>query len=66
MSRMRGMNPNVVNAYFDSLETFMEEHTFPADNIWNADETGIQFSPNASKVIAKKGDKQLLAKSANS
>ena len=67
-NRMRGMNPVVVNDYFNSLEEFMARHELhlKPECVWNADETGVQFSPAAAKIIAQRGEKQLLARSANS
>nr|KAG5690311.1 hypothetical protein BaRGS_022538 [Batillaria attramentaria] len=55
-NRMRGMNPVVVSDYFNSLEEFMAMHQLhlKPECVWNADETGVQFSPAAAKLLARR------------
>lgn len=66
-NRMRGMNEEVVNKYFDDLMYIMTSLGLQEkpECIWNADETGMQFSPIPSKVLAKRGSRELLARTNN-
>lgn len=65
-NRMRGMNQVVVGKYFDELEEIIRQYNILPNCIWNADETGMQFSPSPSKVLAKKGTRKLLTRTNNS
>lgn len=65
-NRMRGMNQVVVGKYFDDLEEIIRQYNILPNCIWNADETGMQFSPSPSKVLAKKGTRKLLTRTNNS
>ena len=67
-NRMRGMNQGLVDHYFRDLDQFMKRHDFEnmPELVWNADETGIPFAPAASKVIAQRGARQRMARTANS
>ena len=68
INRMKGTTRTVVNKYFDDLEKIVTQMDLSdkPDRIWNCDETGLQFSPNPGKVLAKKGTRELLARSSNS
>jgi hypothetical protein len=41
--RAASLNPALVNEYFDLLEDVIKEYGFPAENIYNMDEKGIQL-----------------------
>lgn len=63
-NRLKMMTREVVDKYFDDLEeciTKLQLQDKP-QQIWNCDETGLQFSPNAAKVIAPKGVRSLVAR----
>ena len=56
-NRLHTMTRTVIDKYFDDLEKLVNELDLAQkpSQIWNCDETGLQFSPHASKVIAQKG-----------
>lgn len=63
-NRLKMMTREVVDRYFNDLEqclNTLQLHDKPSQ-IWNCDETGLQFSPNAAKVIAPKGVRSLVAR----
>ena len=67
-NRLNMMKRTVVNSYFDDLErtvALLGLQDRPAQ-IWNCDETGLQFSPNSSKVLAPRGVKSLVSRSSPS
>ncbi|KAB0795832.1 hypothetical protein PPYR_09893, partial [Photinus pyralis] len=57
----RAMNFNKVNVgkFFDNLASVMDRFHFEPQNTYNVDETGITTVQKPSKVIAKKGTKQV-------
>ena len=65
---MRGTTRTVVMKYFDGLEKMIRDLNLEGKPqcIWNCDETGLQFSPNPGKVLARRGTRELLARSSNS
>jgi len=54
----------VINGYFDELESILQRLQLEdkPTQIWNCDESGLQFSPDASRVIAEKGSKTVIAR----
>ncbi|KAK3770498.1 hypothetical protein RRG08_049133 [Elysia crispata] len=63
-NRLHVMTRTVINKYFDDLEKLLNELDLAqkSSQIWNCDETGLQFSPDASKVIAQKGVRSVVAR----
>lgn len=63
-NRMNMMTREVVGKYFADLEAFVArlELQDKPQQIWNCDETGLQFCPDASKVIAQRGTRNLVAR----
>ena len=68
MNRMRGTDGATIASYFDGLENLVHNLGLAEklQCVWNADETGLQFSLSPGKVLAKKGSRKLTAKSSNS
>lgn len=58
------MKRDVINNYFDDLQDTISRMGLQdkPSQIWNCDETGLQFCPNASKFLAPKGVKSLIAR----
>ena len=54
----------VLNKYFDELESLLKRLGIEdkPQQIWNCDETSVQFSPSASKVISQKGIQNVVAR----
>ncbi|KAL8578093.1 hypothetical protein ACOMHN_055413 [Nucella lapillus] len=64
-SRMRMINREVVTQYFSELGELMSQLNVKAQNIWNCDETGLQFQHRPSKIMAAKGARMASARAAN-
>jgi hypothetical protein len=67
-SRVRMMNPVVVQKYFDDLETIIEDLNLQDQPqcIWDCDETGRRFEHNPVRVIADKWARNVVSKTSNS
>ncbi|GFS04179.1 jerky protein [Elysia marginata] len=67
-NRMRGMNPVVVDHYFQDLDALITSLDLAAkpERIRNADETGLQFSPEPDRANGKKGMRGFVARTSNS
>ena len=60
LARSVGFNRPAVNNFFCKLkEALLKGGTIPLQNIWNLDETGISTVVKPSKILAKKGVKQI-------
>jgi hypothetical protein len=59
LSRASGFNKIAVENVFNLLHEIMQTYKFHADGIYNIDETGISTTQVPTKVIAKKGLKQV-------
>ncbi len=61
-ARIRGFTKEAVNGFYDLLQNEYETHFYPANRIYNVDETGISVCPSKyPKVVAKKGKQQVGA-----
>jgi hypothetical protein len=59
-SRALGCTKEKVNTFFDILDELFEKHYYPADRIFNVDETGLTVvQSKISKVIGLKGKRQI-------
>ena len=59
-ARARAFYPVNVKIQFDLLEPLIDLYTFPANNIYNVDETGIStVQGRPTKIIAKMGRRQI-------
>ena len=59
LSRAMNFNKPNVNLFFEKLADVMERHHFHPEDIWNVDETGATTVMKPTKVVAKKGEKQV-------
>lgn len=59
IARLRGMNRNDIESYFNLLETVLKDNELFAkpSNIFNMDETGLQLNNRPGNVLAMKGSK---------
>jgi hypothetical protein len=62
ISRIRACNQNVVYNYFELLRQTLENKNImnKPSNIWNCDESGYQCQSGSSKIVCKKGDKNII------
>ena len=60
LPRSVGINRPAVDNFFCKLkEALIKDGTIPPQNIWNLDETGISPVVQPSKILVKKGVKQI-------
>lgn len=60
IAMIRGFNKESVNQFFDLLEEEYSKHTYPADHIFNFDETGLSIvESKIPTVLALKGKHQV-------
>lgn len=50
-----------INRFFENLEAVMLKYKFEAENVYNADETGVTTVQKTEKIIAPKGQKRVGA-----
>lgn len=59
-NRAKGFNKETVAAFFDLLEAEVEKYNYPADRVFNVDETGLSVvQSKIQSVLALKGSKQV-------
>ena len=59
-SRARGLCPENVRSFYSNLEHLYNKENYPAERIWNSDETGAQAGRNGGgRVWAKKGSRSV-------
>lgn len=60
VARIKGFNKKSVEDFFSILEAEYEKHNYPANRIFNCDETGLTIvQSKIPKVLARKGKKQI-------
>lgn len=60
IGRVKGFNKGSVSEFFKLLEMAYEKHTYPANRVFNCDETGVTIVQGKQvKIVAKKGKKQV-------
>jgi hypothetical protein len=59
LGRSTSFNKHNVGMFFENLKFILDKHKFPAENIFNLDETGCTTVHKPSRVIAMKGQKQV-------
>lgn len=60
--RAKGFNKDNVTHFFDILEAAFENHEYPADRVFNVDETGLSIvQSKVQHVLALRGTKQVGA-----
>lgn len=59
LSRATAFNKHVVGEFFQLLREVLSRYEFGPDAIYNYDETGVQTVHKPSKIISKKGQKQV-------
>ncbi|CAH1973720.1 unnamed protein product [Acanthoscelides obtectus] len=61
-ARVQGFNPAAINKFFDILEAEYIKCQYPADRIYNVDETGITIvQTKIPAVVGRKGKRQIGA-----
>ncbi|CAH2097657.1 unnamed protein product [Euphydryas editha] len=59
LNRVLGFNKSEITIFFSNLETLVARHNFPANRIFNVDETGISNVQKPAKIYAPIGLKQV-------
>lgn len=59
LNRVLGFNKAEIDIFFGNLETLMAKYSFPANRIFNVDETGITSVQKPGKIYAPTGLKQV-------
>lgn len=59
LSRAMNFNRENVSNFFNKLSSVLDRYNFEPQNIYNIDETGVSTVQKPSKVIARKGTKQV-------
>ena len=59
LARAVGFNKPVVMKFFEIYKEELTKHSFSADRIWNADESGLTVVHTPGRILAKRGDKQV-------
>ena len=65
-ARLRTMKRSVVDDYFQALSNIIIENRLGRDQIWNMDESGFMLTHKPTNVIARKGTKNIVGRTANS
>lgn len=58
IARAASFNKVQVTKFYDLFSSVMKKYKFQADQIYNADETGMNTVPKPRKIVAQKGRKQ--------
>lgn len=61
LNRVKGFNKKEVDLFFSNLSRVFEDYNYPANRIYNADETGITPVHIPGKILAVKGQRQVGA-----
>ena len=59
LARSTAFNHHNVGKFFENLETVYSRHTFGPEDVYNCDETGLTTVQRPTKVIARRGTKQV-------
>ncbi|CAH2013872.1 unnamed protein product [Acanthoscelides obtectus] len=61
MGRATAFNPHNVSQFFNNLGKVYDKHKFQLQDVYNMDETGLTTVQRPTKIIAKRGTKQVGA-----
>lgn len=61
LNRVKGFNKQEVDLFFSNLSRVFKDYNYPANRIYNADETGITPVHIPAKILAGKGQRQVGA-----
>ena len=64
--RLKALTREKMDAYFDELHQLIRDNNLHPSDIWNMDETNLQFTHKPQKVIAKRGQRQLYSRTSDS
>jgi DDE superfamily endonuclease len=57
IARVKGFTKENIAKFFNSLEVLCRKYKYPAQSIWNVDESSVSTVARANKVIGRKGTK---------
>lgn len=58
-ARIRALNAENINQFFENYRDVLKKYRFKSSQIYNFDETGLSTVVQSSKVLARRGQKQV-------
>lgn len=59
LARATAFNPEVMEEFFSKLRYMIDKFKIADEDIYNLDKTGLKTVPTPSKVVARKGERQV-------